>query len=848
MTHRARWTSWCRLPLACATLLVAAEGCDSTFEPLVGELQVTISTAGGDLDLDGYEVLVGTEFRQAVAVNDIVVVPRIPAGSHAVELDGVAANCSPAGGNRHVVTVTSGERARLSLTVTCVATGVHVTTATAGIDFDLDGYGLAVDGGTAAPIGANTSLDVTRLSAGPHTVALSGLAANCAVVGDNPRTVTVATGAIVPVDFVISCRAVTGAIFATITTTGVELDPDGYTIQLDGGAPRPLAINATTAFDGLAGGDHSLTIAGASGNCTIAGQNPRTVPVTTGGTARDTARTTFQITCVSTTAAIAITTATVGVDVDPNGYSIQLDGGPVGAIATNATVVIEGVAAGSHSLRVADAAANCTIGGDNPRTVNVTTGGVTRDTGRVTFQVTCVATTGVIAITTATTGVDLDPNGYTFQLDGGPLGPIAANATVWLEGIGGGAHTLKVAGATGNCTIGGDNPRAVSVTTGGVTRDTARTTFQVACVATTGVVQITVVTTGTDPDPNGYRLLLDDGQQQGLGTNATAFLQGVSGGDHSIMLDAVAGNCVVAGPNPRSVLVTVGGATRDTARATFEVSCAYVEKIAFQRDLYEPQIGVVYADGSNALTVALGSGPTWSADRANLAIAARECYYGYYYYGYYCYSIGLSVITTDGATVRRVTFDAPDVQPAWRADGSKIAFVSYRTGRAGLAVVNPDGTGLAPIPLPPSVTGALKPAWSPDGTKIAFMCDLSGNRDICVVNADGTGFLQLTSDAAEDAGPAWNPDGSRIAFATQRYGAKYELALMNADGSNVVRVNPLIAAWDPSWSPDGTKIVFAENVCDQSGCRSRGLWVMSADATQLTRLTSEVDYAPAWRR
>ncbi|MGH7568531.1 MAG: TolB family protein [Gemmatimonadales bacterium] len=839
MTHRARWT-------ACFLLLFAAASCDSPFEALVGELQISISTTGGDLDLDGYEVVVGTEFRQAVAVNGAVLIPRIPAGSHAVQLDGVAANCAPAGGSRHVVTVTGGERAQLALTVSCVATGVHVTTATTGIDLDLDGYAVAVDGGPATPIGGNHTLDITRLSAGPHTVALSGLAANCAA-GDNPRAVTIAAGAIAPVAFAISCRSVTGTVLATVATTGVELDPNGYAVQLDGSVNRALAINATTAFDGLPSGDHIVALSGVAANCTITGENPRTVSVITGGITRDTARTTFQVTCVSTSAAIALTTATTGVDLDPNGYTVQLDGGPLGPIAANQTVVIEGLSAGSYSVTLGGEAGNCTIAGDNPRSVSVTTGGVTRDTARTTFQVTCVSTSGAIALTTTTTGVDLDPNGYTFQLDGGPLGPLAPNDTVVLEGVGAGAHSLRVAGAAGNCTIAGDNPRTINVTTGGVTRDTARTTFQVTCAALTGVVQITAVTTGTDLDPNGYRLLLDDGQQAALATNGTASFQGASGGDHSVMLEAVAGNCAVVGPNPRSVSVTVGGTTRDTARATFQVTCAYVEKIAFQRGLDQPAIGVVYADGSNAVTLVQGAGPTWAPDRARMAFAGLECYYDYYYYDY-CYYVGLSVLNADGTGFARLTFDGSDGQPAWRPDGSKIVFATFRGGRSGLYVVNPDGSGLAPIPLPQSVSAVLKPAWSPDGAKVAFTCVIAaGNFDICVVNADGTGFLRLTSDPAEDAGPAWKPDGSQIAFSTRRYGTKAELALMNPDGSNVVRVNPLIAAWDPSWSPDGTRIVFAELVCDPN-CRSLGLWMMSADATELTRLTSEGDYAPAWRR
>src|SRR2546430_17082298 len=81
------------------------------------------------------------------------------------------------------------------------------------------------------------------------------------------------------------------------------------------------------------------------------------------------------------------------------------------------------------------AAANCPIAPDNPRTVNVTTGAVTRDTARTKFQVTCGAATGSIQVTTATAGMDLDPDGYTVHLDNGPQRPLGENGTTAIEGV-----------------------------------------------------------------------------------------------------------------------------------------------------------------------------------------------------------------------------------------------------------------------------------------------------------------------------------------------------------------------------------------------------------------------------
>jgi PKD repeat protein len=78
------------------------------------------------------------------------------------------------------------------------------------------------------------------------------------------------------------------------------------------------------------------------------------------------------------------------------------------------------------------------------------------------------------------------------------------------------------------------------------------------------------------------------------------------------------------------------------------------------------------------------------------------------------------------------------------------------------------------------------------------------------VSADGSAFRRLTTDPASDSAPAWSPNGAGIAFATYRYATVEwpisEIALMEADGSNVLRT--AAAGERPSWSPDGAQITF----------------------------------------
>jgi TolB protein len=79
-------------------------------------------------------------------------------------------------------------------------------------------------------------------------------------------------------------------------------------------------------------------------------------------------------------------------------------------------------------------------------------------------------------------------------------------------------------------------------------------------------------------------------------------------------------------------------------------------------------------------------------------------------------------------------------------------------------------------------------AWSPDGARIAFHAyDASRNADIYVMDADGTNQVRLTSDPAIDRFVTWSPDGKKLAFTSNRSGDD-EIYVMNVDGTGVTRL------------------------------------------------------------
>ncbi len=444
---------------------------------------------------------------------------------------------------------------------------LDVTIATSGPEPDADGYTLSIDGAAPENIGVNATRHSEGMSVGAHTVALGGLAANCAVTsaGGGSATVSVDAHDAAAVRFDIACAATSGTIEVTTSSTGSPGDPDGYQVQIDGAAAQPIGTAATLAIPGVASGDHTVGLAGLAANCSVDGDNPVAVAVVPGSTAH----LALSVACGAPTpppapGGISVTTQTSGPDQDPDGYSVTLDGTEAGTIGASASLALPDLAAGLHAVGLTGLAGNCRLDGDNPRALTVSAGTV----APVTFSVVCEAlpaSTGSLEIVTTTTGPSQDPDGYAFTVDGGSPQPIGVSATVSVAGLAPGSHSIALQGAAANCTITGDNPLVATVTTGG----TARVGFSITCVAATGGIAVTTAVTGSPPDPDGYTVSVDSGAPAALAVGATVTIPSLAPGSHGVRLGGLAANCK-AGGNPRTVAVQAGA----TAAVSFAVTCS----------------------------------------------------------------------------------------------------------------------------------------------------------------------------------------------------------------------------------------------------------------------------------
>jgi hypothetical protein len=219
--------------------------------------------------------------------------------------------------------------------------------------------------------------------------------------------------------------------------------------------------------------------------------------------------------------------------------------------------------------------------------------------------------------------------------------------------------------------------------------------------------------------------------------------------------------------------------------------------------------------------------PAWSADGTKLAYSSKEGGTG-----------GIFIANADGSAVTRVTSDPTDGDPTWSPDGTKLAFVHVSNGRRRLVTANLDGSGLTVL-TPTLERDVDDPEWSPDGTRLTF----SDFADVYVVDADGSNLVDLTSDTAEPLrsdDPTWSPDGTKIAYT---YGGTSIKSVAPTGAGAVTLGSSLGEVWEISWSPDGTKIAY---IADVNGPLQEELFVMNADGSNIVRTGIDTDTTLDW--
>jgi dipeptidyl aminopeptidase/acylaminoacyl peptidase len=211
--------------------------------------------------------------------------------------------------------------------------------------------------------------------------------------------------------------------------------------------------------------------------------------------------------------------------------------------------------------------------------------------------------------------------------------------------------------------------------------------------------------------------------------------------------------------------------------------------------------------------------PAWSPDGKQIAfVSTRDG------------RAGVWLVSSDGedAGLRRLT-DGLLIEddPQWSPDGSLIAFTCKRGNEfysQGVCVAETSaaGTRVAARRITPGDEfDHSTPRWSPDGSRLAFLSDRSGFMHVWLMGADGSGARECDSGTRETTAaywavrPMWSPDSRALLVSANDQG-RFDLLRIDATTATIetighgsgqyheigwTRNNLPVYAYENMWSP-----------------------------------------------
>lgn len=252
-------------------------------------------------------------------------------------------------------------------------------------------------------------------------------------------------------------------------------------------------------------------------------------------------------------------------------------------------------------------------------------------------------------------------------------------------------------------------------------------------------------------------------------------------------------------------------------------------------------------------------------------------------------------LVTPGQPPRQFTGGEKDSTPRWSPDGTRLAFVSNRSGSNQIWVIS--GQGGEALQLTKIKGDCSNPVWSPDGKYLAFVAKLPPegiipegkdmeendlykkyNKDVKVITRlwyklDGVGYFderrshiciipvspqgtptgeprQLTYGNFDHKEPAWSPDSRSLVFSANRrpdadwHPSTTDLHRVSLEGGEIETITAsTLGATAPAWSPDGNTIAFIGTDPGESGYDNPEIYLIPATGGQPRCLTYHLDLA-----
>ncbi len=170
----------------------------------------------------------------------------------------------------------------------------------------------------------------------------------------------------------------------------------------------------------------------------------------------------------------------------------------------------------------------------------------------------------------------------------------------------------------------------------------------------------------------------------------------------------------------------------------------------------------------------------------------------------------------DGKDLQQVTHHTYGcVSPSLNADGSAVAYTSYKTGFPVVQVLDLGlGWERTVSDTPGSSFGS---AFSPDGNRLAVVMSFLGNPEIFVIDLTTNSAACISDTTGVPGSPSWHPDGKQVIFSDDR-GDGPRLYVTEVSETNEAEAKRI--RWrtgygfcaDPEFSPEADSVAFTARI------------------------------------
>ncbi len=206
------------------------------------------------------------------------------------------------------------------------------------------------------------------------------------------------------------------------------------------------------------------------------------------------------------------------------------------------------------------------------------------------------------------------------------------------------------------------------------------------------------------------------------------------------------------------------------------------------------------------------------------------------------------VMNWDGTGQKQLThYGSISTFPSASPDGRMVAFTTYASGTPAIQIFSLDSGRKLPFYNQQASLNSFV-TFTPDSKNIIFSSTAHGGAaQLYGASVEGSGFHRITASGAIEVEPKINPKtGADLVDVSGRSGLP-QIYRMSIEGTDVQRLSAGTGeATNPAWSPDGTHIAFAWTRGFEPG--NYNIFVMDVSSQQTTQLTANEgrNENPSW--